>query len=88
VQSGVNDHTILALIERFVDRHRACIEYMDGQPQTLAPTVVPSRELVARSAGALCARALERNYRGESRALPLSDGKLAHLIDQVATGSK
>ncbi len=69
VQRGVNDHTVLSLVERFRGTGVIVrfIEYMDvgnrnhWQPQL----VVPSKELVARIGERWPLVPLERNYRGE-----------------------
>jgi len=69
VQRGVNDQTILDLIERFHGTGVIVrfIEYMDvGNRNHWRPDlVVPSRELVARIAERYPLEPLERNYRGE-----------------------
>jgi len=69
VQRGVNDHTILPLIERFRGTGIIVrfIEYMDvGNRNHWQPElVVPSRELVARIGERFPLEPLERNYRGE-----------------------
>jgi cyclic pyranopterin phosphate synthase len=69
VQRGVNDHTVLGLVERF--RGTACvlrfIEYMDVGTMNgwNWDQVVPARELVAMIGEKWPLRALEENYRGE-----------------------
>lgn len=69
VQRGVNDHTVLELVERF--RGTACvlrfIEYMDVGTMNgwNWDQVVPARELVAMVGEKWPLRALEENYRGE-----------------------
>ena len=69
VQRGVNDHTVLGLIERFRGTGVIVrfIEYMDvGNRNHWQPElVVPSKELVARIAERWPVEPLERNYRGE-----------------------
>src|SRR5579864_2243258 len=69
IQRGVNDHTVLDLVERFRGTGVVVrfIEYMDvGNRNEWRPDlVVPSKELVARIAERWPVRALEREYRGE-----------------------
>jgi GTP 3',8-cyclase len=69
VQRGVNDHTVLSLVERFrgTDVIVRFIEYMDvgNRNHWEASLVVPSKELVARIGERWPLVPLERNYRGE-----------------------
>ena len=69
VQRGVNDHTVLGIVERFRGTGVIVrfIEYMDvGNRNHWQPElVVPSKELVARIAERWPLEPLERNYRGE-----------------------
>jgi cyclic pyranopterin phosphate synthase len=69
VQRGVNDHTLLDLLERFRGTGVIvrCIEYMDvGNRNDWQPTlVVPSSELAARIHARWPIDPRERNYRGE-----------------------
>jgi cyclic pyranopterin phosphate synthase len=69
VQRGVNDHTLLDLLERFRGTGVIVrfIEYMDvGTLNGWRPDqVVPSKELLARIADRWPVEPLERNYRGE-----------------------
>jgi len=69
VQRGVNDQTVLDLIERFRGTGVIVrfIEYMDvGNRNHWRPElVVPSRELVARIGERYPLEPLQRNYRGE-----------------------
>ena len=69
VQRGLNDHTVLDLVERFRGTGVIVrfIEYMDvGNRNEWRPEmVVPSRELVARIAERWAVQPLERDYRGE-----------------------
>ncbi|MGH8218731.1 MAG: GTP 3',8-cyclase MoaA [Steroidobacteraceae bacterium] len=69
VQRGVNDHTVLDLVERFRGTGIIVrfIEYMDvgNRNHWQQELVVPSRELVARIAERWPLEPLERNYRGE-----------------------
>ncbi len=68
-QRGVNDHTIMSLVERFRGTGVIVrfIEYMDvGNRNHWQPElVVPSKELVARIGERWPLEPLERNYRGE-----------------------
>jgi cyclic pyranopterin phosphate synthase len=69
VQRGVNDHTVLALVERF--RHTQVIvrfiEYMDVGSRNLwqLERVVPSRDLLATINARWPTRAAQENYHGE-----------------------
>src|SRR5579875_798642 len=69
VQRGVNDHTVLDLLERFRGTGVIVrfIEYMDvgNRNHWQQELVVHSRELVARIAERWPLEPLERNYRGE-----------------------
>ena len=69
VQRGVNDHSALALVERFrgTDVIVRFIEYMDvGNRNAWCPDhVVPSRDLAAAIEARWPIRPLERSYRGE-----------------------
>lgn len=69
VQRGVNDHTILPLLERFRGTGVSVrfIEYMDvgNRNQWRADAVVPSKELLARIAQRWPLAAIEPSYRGE-----------------------
>src|SRR5690606_10906352 len=69
VQRGVNDHTVLDLIEHFRGSGIIVrfIEYMDvGNRNDWRPElVVPSKELAARISERWPLEPLERNYRGE-----------------------
>ena len=69
VQRGVNDHTVLDLVERFRGSGVIVrfIEYMDvGNRNHWQPElVVPSRELLARLSQRWPMKPLERNYPGE-----------------------
>jgi cyclic pyranopterin phosphate synthase len=69
VQRGVNDHTVLDLVERFRGTGVIVrfIEYMDvGNRNHWEPElVVPSKELLARIAERWPLSPLQRNYRGE-----------------------
>lgn len=66
---GVNDHTVLDLVDRFRGRPVIVrfVEFMDvGNRNTWEPgQVVPSRELVARVNARWPIRPLTENYRGE-----------------------
>jgi GTP 3',8-cyclase len=80
VQKGVNDHTVLALVEHFreTDVIVRFIEYMDvGNRNAWRPDhVVPSRELAAAIAARWPIRPLERRYRGEvSERYAFADGR-------------
>ncbi len=79
VERGVNDHTLLDLLERF--RRRPVIvrfvEFMDvGNRNAWRPEmVVPSREIVARVHARWPIRPLTENYRGEvARRWAFEDG--------------
>ena len=79
VERGVNDHTVLDLVERF--RWRPAIlrfvEFMDvGNRNAWRPEmVVPSREIVARVHARWPIRPLTENYRGEvARRWAFEDG--------------
>ncbi len=79
VQRGVNDHTVLDLVERFRGTGVIVrfIEYMDvGNRNHWEPErVVPSRELVALISARWPIAPLERNYRGEvARRYAFADG--------------
>lgn len=69
VQRGLNDHTVLEMVERF--RHTGIIvrfiEYMDvgNRNHWNRDRVVPSRELLESVNARWPVRALEGNYRGE-----------------------
>ncbi len=69
MQRGVNDHTILPLLERFRGTGVSVrfIEYMDvgNRNQWRADAVVPSKELLARIAQRWPLAAIEPSYRGE-----------------------
>ena len=69
IERGVNDHTVLELVERFRGRPVIVrfIEFMDvGNRNAWRPeSVVPSRELVARIAARWPMHAIAENYRGE-----------------------
>jgi GTP 3',8-cyclase len=69
IQRGVNDHTVLSLVERFRGTGVIVrfIEYMDvgNRNHWQQGLVVPSRELVARISERWPLEPLERNYRGE-----------------------
>jgi GTP 3',8-cyclase len=69
IQRGVNDHTVLPLVERFRGTGVIVrfIEYMDvgNRNEWSAERVVPSRELVERIGARWPIRPLQRNYRGE-----------------------
>jgi cyclic pyranopterin phosphate synthase len=69
VQRGINDHTALALVERFRGTGVIVrfIEYMDvgNRNDWRADLVVPSRELAARVAERWPISPREANYRGE-----------------------
>jgi len=69
VQRGVNDQTVLDLIERFRGTGVIVrfIEYMDvgNRNHWQQELVVPSRELVARISERYPLEPLQRNYRGE-----------------------
>jgi cyclic pyranopterin phosphate synthase len=79
IQRGVNDHTVLSLLERFRGTGIIVrlIEYMDvGTRNDWRPEqVVPSQELLARVAARWPLRALEAGYRGEvARRYAYEDG--------------
>jgi GTP 3',8-cyclase len=69
VQRGVNDHTVLDMIERFRGSPVIVrfIEYMDvgNRNHWSLDRVVPSRELVERIGARWPLHAVEENYRGE-----------------------
>jgi cyclic pyranopterin phosphate synthase len=69
VQRGVNDHTVLELVERFRGTGVIVrfIEYMDvgNRNHWSQEMVVPSRELAARISARWPLKPLERGYRGE-----------------------
>jgi cyclic pyranopterin phosphate synthase len=69
VQRGVNDHTVLELIERFRGTGVIVrlIEYMDvgNRNDWRSEVVVPSKELAARIGARWPLTSLEPNYRGE-----------------------
>lgn len=69
VQRGVNDHTVLPLVERFRGTGVIVrfIEYMDvgNRNHWSQDLVVPSRELIARIAASWPLEPIERDYRGE-----------------------
>jgi len=80
VQRGVNDHTLLDLVERF--RGTGCvlrfIEYMDVGTMNgwELKEVLPARELVAMIHAKWPLRPLEENYRGEvARRYTFEDGR-------------
>ncbi|MGH8325838.1 MAG: GTP 3',8-cyclase MoaA [Steroidobacteraceae bacterium] len=68
-QRGINDHTLLSIVERFRGTPVIVrfIEYMDvgNRNQWKPELVVPSSELVARIGARWPLVPLERNYRGE-----------------------
>jgi GTP 3',8-cyclase len=79
VQRGVNDHTVLDLVERFRGTGVIVrfIEYMDvgNRNHWEADRVVPSRELAALINARWPIEPLERNYRGEvARRYAFTDG--------------
>ncbi|HEY1900351.1 MAG TPA: GTP 3',8-cyclase MoaA [Steroidobacteraceae bacterium] len=79
VQRGINDHTVLDLVERFRGTGVIVrfIEYMDvgNRNQWEADRVVPSRELAALINARWPIQPLERNYRGEvARRYGFEDG--------------
>jgi cyclic pyranopterin phosphate synthase len=79
VQRGVNDHTVLDLVERFRGSGVIVrfIEYMDvgNRNQWEAQRVVPSRELVNLIAARWPIAPLDQNYRGEvARRYGFTDG--------------
>jgi GTP 3',8-cyclase len=69
IQRGINDHTVLDLVERFRGTGIIVrfIEYMDvgNRNHWEAERVVPSKELAARIGERWPLEPLERNYRGE-----------------------
>src|SRR5690606_33141828 len=69
VQRGINDHTVIDLVERFRGTGVIVrfIEYMDvgNLNQWSLEEVVPTRELVARVGGRWPLMALPGQYRGE-----------------------
>jgi cyclic pyranopterin phosphate synthase len=80
VQRGVNDHTVLALAERFRGTGVIVrfIEYMDvgNRNHWRSELVVPSRELAASISARWPLRALEPEYRGEvARRYAFNDGQ-------------
>jgi cyclic pyranopterin phosphate synthase len=79
VQRGINDHTVLDLVERFRGTGVIVrfIEYMDvgNRNHWEAERVVPSRELVAAIHARWPIAPLDRNYRGEvARRYGFEDG--------------
>jgi GTP 3',8-cyclase len=79
VQRGINDHTVLDLVERFRGSGVIVrfIEYMDvgNRNHWEAERVVPSRELAAMINARWPIEPLERNYRGEvARRYGFTDG--------------
>ena len=79
VQRGINDHTVLDLVERFRGSGVIVrfIEYMDvgNRNQWEAQRVVPSRELVGLINARWPIAPLEENYRGEvARRYGFTDG--------------
>jgi GTP 3',8-cyclase len=80
VQRGVNDHTVLELVERFRGSGVIVrfIEYMDvgNRNQWRSDLVVPSRELLARIGERWPLTVLEPEYRGEvARRYAFADGQ-------------
>jgi cyclic pyranopterin phosphate synthase len=80
VQRGVNDHTVLDLIERFRGTGVIVrfIEYMDvgNRNHWSEEMVVPSKELLARIAERWPLQPLEPSYRGEvARRYAFADGQ-------------
>ncbi|HVN45363.1 MAG TPA: GTP 3',8-cyclase MoaA [Steroidobacteraceae bacterium] len=80
VQRGVNDHTVLDLLERFRGTGVIVrfIEYMDvgNRNHWNEDAVVPAKELVARIAARWPLQALEPGYRGEvARRYAFADGQ-------------
>jgi cyclic pyranopterin phosphate synthase len=80
VQRGVNDHTVLDLVERFRGSGVIVrfIEYMDvgNRNHWSQGLVVPSKELVARIGARWPLEPLERSYRGEvARRYAFTDGQ-------------
>ena len=80
VQRGVNDHTVLDLVQRFRGTGVIVrfIEYMDvgNRNHWSSDLVVPSKELVARIAARWPLEPLEPGYRGEvARRYAFSDGQ-------------
>jgi cyclic pyranopterin phosphate synthase len=80
VQRGVNDHTVLDLVERFRGSGVIVrfIEYMDvgNRNHWSAGLVVQSKELVARIGARWPLEPLERSYRGEvARRYAFTDGQ-------------
>jgi GTP 3',8-cyclase len=80
VQRGVNDHTVLDLVERFRGSGVIVrfIEYMDvgNRNHWSEGLVVPSKELVARIGARWPLEPLERSYRGEvARRYAFTDGQ-------------
>jgi GTP 3',8-cyclase len=79
VQRGLNDHTVLELVERFRGSGVIVrfIEYMDvgNRNHWEAERVVPSKDLVALINARWPIAPLERNYRGEvARRYGFADG--------------
>jgi cyclic pyranopterin phosphate synthase len=79
IQRGINDHTVLDLVERFRGSGVIVrfIEYMDvgNRNQWEAQRVVPSKELVDLIAARWPIEPLDRNYRGEvARRYGFTDG--------------
>jgi GTP 3',8-cyclase len=80
VQRGVNDHTVLDLVERFRGSGVVVrfIEYMDvgNRNHWSEGLVVPSKELMARIGARWPLEPLERSYRGEvARRYAFTDGQ-------------
>ena len=80
VQRGVNDHTVLELVERFRGTGVVVrfIEYMDvgNRNHWRSDLVVPSRELLERIAARWPLTVLEPEYRGEvARRYAFEDGR-------------
>src|SRR5262249_37234090 len=80
VQRGVNDHTVLELVERFRGTGIIvrCIEYMDvgNRNDWNEAAVVPARELLARIAERWPLQPLDPSYRGEvARRYAFVDGQ-------------
>ena len=80
VQRGVNDHTVLDLVERFRGTGVIVrfIEYMDvgNRNHWSEAAVVPSKELMARIAERWPLQALDPSYRGEvARRYAFADGQ-------------
>jgi GTP 3',8-cyclase len=80
IQRGVNDHTVIGLVERFRGTGVIVrfIEYMDvgNRNHWQQSLVVPSRELVARIGERWPLAPLESNYRGEvAKRYAFEDGR-------------